>query len=73
VGKKLADYAVHAAMAGKTDIVIGRWQNQMTHLPIHLATRQRNKIDPQDPIWKASLSLTRQESYLHPVNRNRPG
>lgn len=60
----LADCAVHAAMAGKTDVVVGRWHNQGTHVPIDMATRERNKIDPQHPMWKGILSLTRQESYL---------
>lgn len=60
----LADHAVHAAMAGKTDLIVGRWLTAYTHVPIDLATRRRNKVDPRHPTWKAILSLTRQEKYF---------
>src|SRR5207247_3988769 len=30
----LSRYAVHAAMAGKTDLVIGQWHNVFTHVPM---------------------------------------
>ncbi|MGL4561065.1 MAG: ATP-dependent 6-phosphofructokinase, partial [Brevinema sp.] len=42
----LGQNAVHAAMAGKTDLVIGRWNNMYTHVPIELATSKRKHINP---------------------------
>ena len=29
--------AVHAAMAGRTDVLIGYWNNELTHVPISTA------------------------------------
>ncbi len=54
----LAQNAVHAAMAGRTDIVIGHWHDRFTHVPIKLATRQRRKIELNSPLWNAVKSAT---------------
>ncbi|MEM4368401.1 MAG: ATP-dependent 6-phosphofructokinase, partial [Candidatus Anstonellales archaeon] len=40
----LAEHAVHAAMAGKTNCLIGTWNNFFTHVPISLAVIERRKI-----------------------------
>lgn len=61
----LAENAVHAAMAGKTDLVIGHWNNSFTHVPISLATLERRKIDTEGALWNAILSMTRQNEYFH--------
>ena len=54
----LAQNAVHAAMAGRTDIVIGHWNDHFTHVPIALATRKRKKIDLHGPLWNGVKSIT---------------
>ncbi len=41
----LAQNAVHAAMAGKTDFVVGYWNNEFTLIPIPMAVAKRKKID----------------------------
>ena len=56
----LAHDAVHAAMAGKTDMVIGRWGTSFTHVPIPAATEYRNKIDPESELWRNVLEATGQ-------------
>ena len=61
----LAENAVHAAMAGKTDAVVGHWHNSFTHTPIPLATMERQKVDTEGPLWKAVISATRQDSYFN--------
>jgi 6-phosphofructokinase 1 len=43
---RLAQAAVHAAMAGRTAMVVGRWHGRFVHLPISLATGSRNQVDP---------------------------
>ncbi len=63
---QLAENAVHAAMAGKTDMVVGSWFGQFTHVPIGLATCERKKIDVTGPLWNAVLSATRQMDYFKP-------
>ena len=54
----LAQSAAHAAMAGKTDVMVGHWSGKFTHVPIGLATRQRKKLDLRTPLWACVQSLT---------------
>jgi len=54
----LAQNAVHAAMHGCTDIVVGHWNDSFTHVPIAMATSQRKKIDPKSPLWISVRSVT---------------
>ena len=54
----LAQNAVHAAMAGCSDIVIGHWNDRFTHVPIALATRERKKIDLHSALWSGVKSIT---------------
>jgi 6-phosphofructokinase 1 len=61
---QLAENAVHAGMAGKTDMVVGSWFGQFTHVPITLATCERKKIDVTGPLWNAVMSATRQKDYF---------
>lgn len=49
----LAQNAVHAAMNGCTDVVIGHWSDTFTHVPIPLAVRERKKIDPDGTLWRS--------------------
>lgn len=60
----LAQNAVHAAMAGKTDFVVGYWSNLFTLIPIPLATSQRKKIDINDELWWHVLEATGQPSSM---------
>ncbi len=52
---RLGQAAVHAAMAGKTGIVVGRWHSTYVHLPISLVTSARKQVDPKAtsgfPCW----------------------
>jgi 6-phosphofructokinase 1 len=56
----LAQNAVHAAMAGKTDFVVGHWNNQFTLLPIPEAVAKRKKIDLNSELWWNVLEATGQ-------------
>ena len=44
----LAQNAVHAALSGKTDFVVGFWNNQFTLIPIPMAVAKRKKIDVEE-------------------------
>ena len=57
---RLAHAAVHAAMAGKTDMLVGRWHGAFVHLPLHMVTQGRRKVDPQSELWHAVLETTGQ-------------
>jgi len=60
----LAQNAVHAAMAGKTDFVIGHWNNQFTLLPIPIAVSKRKKIDIEGELWWNVLETTGQPTSM---------
>jgi 6-phosphofructokinase 1 len=55
---RLAHNAVHAAMSGRTGMVVGRWHGRFVHLPMPLATRQRNTVDPHGDLWMSVLEAT---------------
>jgi 6-phosphofructokinase 1 len=52
----LGHNAVHAGMAGKTNMLIGYWKGEFTHVPISLAVSSRKKIDPEGRFWSTILS-----------------
>jgi 6-phosphofructokinase 1 len=56
-----ARHAVHAAMAGKTGLVIGLVNDHFVHVPIELLGAQPPKrIDPESLVWQSVLSSTGQ-------------
>jgi 6-phosphofructokinase 1 len=57
---RLAQAAVHAAMAGRTEMVVGRWRRRFVHLPIPVAVSRRNQVDPGGDLWLAVLETTGQ-------------
>jgi len=61
---QLAQHSVHAAMAGKTGMLVGRWHGAFVHLPIDLATQGRRKVDPSSELWHAVLESTGQSNRL---------
>jgi len=63
----LGHNAVHAAMAGRTNMVVGGWRRQFTHVPIALAVAARRKIDPDGRLWSNVLSCTGQP---HPMAKD---
>ncbi|MBP5284348.1 MAG: ATP-dependent 6-phosphofructokinase [Treponema sp.] len=58
--ERLGNNAVHAAMAGKTKMVVGLVNNKYVHLPIQVVTRKRNKVDPEGALWRDALDATSQ-------------
>jgi 6-phosphofructokinase 1 len=57
---QFARNAVHAAMAGRTDILIGIWYNVFVHVPIPMATASRRHVLPGGEAWSAVLAATGQ-------------
>ncbi|MDS4041702.1 MAG: ATP-dependent 6-phosphofructokinase [Candidatus Competibacter sp.] len=53
--------AVHAAMAGKTGLVIGLLHDTFIHVPIELLVSRKKRIDPNSPAWRAVLAATGQK------------
>jgi 6-phosphofructokinase 1 len=56
--------AVHAAMAGKTGLVIGFLHDEFIHVPVELLASRRKSIDPTGPVWAGVLAATGQPERL---------
>jgi 6-phosphofructokinase 1 len=52
--------AVHAAMAGKTGLVIGLLHDSYIHVPIEMLVSNKKNIEPDGTWWKAVLAATGQ-------------
>lgn len=61
---ELARYAAHAAMAGKTDVMVGRWHRSFTHVPLQLALSEKKRIDPDKELWLAVTETTGQPRFV---------
>ena len=57
---RLAQNAVHAALAGRTELVIGRWRGRYVHIPMALAVSRRNQVCPDGDLWLSVLEATGQ-------------
>jgi 6-phosphofructokinase 1 len=57
---RLAQNAVHAAMAGKTNMVVGRWHGHYVNLPVNVVTVRRRKVNPHGDLWMTVLEATGQ-------------
>ena len=60
----LGHNAVHAGMAGKTNMVVGFWKDQFTHVPISLAVSRRKQIEAKGRLWSNVLESTGQPSEM---------
>jgi 6-phosphofructokinase 1 len=58
----LGQHAVHAGMAGKTDMLVSLWKNEYVHIPIRLATAERKQVDVEGNMWLSVLESTGQPS-----------
>ena len=54
--------AVHAGMAGKTNLLIGHWNNNFVHVPMKTVAGQRKQMDPKGRLWRSALAATGQGS-----------
>ncbi|MHB8970181.1 MAG: ATP-dependent 6-phosphofructokinase [Pirellulaceae bacterium] len=60
---QMARHAVHAAMAGKTDVLIGSWYSHFVHTPIRMVVGQRKTLDLDDMLWTGVLAATGQPRW----------
>jgi 6-phosphofructokinase 1 len=61
---RLGNNAVHAAMAGKTKVLMSQWNGIYVHVPIKMATKSRNKINPRSRLWQDVLETTWQPGNM---------
>lgn len=60
----LGHNAVHAAMSGRTNMVVGFWKNHFTHIPISLAVSRRKQIHPDSRLWRNVLACIGQPALV---------
>ena len=54
--------AVHAGLAGKTNLLIGHWNNHFVHVPMQTVAGKRKQINPKGTLWRSALEATGQGS-----------
>jgi 6-phosphofructokinase 1 len=61
--ERFARAAVHAAMAGKTDMLVGLWHNHLVHVPLAVSTGAKKRLNPESELWTSVLALTGQDKW----------
>ncbi len=62
----LGQNAVHAAMAGKTALMVSLWNDRYVHVPLASAIKKRKKVDLKSRFWLSVLESTGQSSLKNP-------
>lgn len=57
---RLGNNAVHAAMAGKTGLIVGMVNDHFVHIPIEVAVSERKRVEPEGDLWRDVLEATHQ-------------
>jgi len=47
-------------MAGRTEMVVGRWRGRYVHILMALAVSRRNEVCPDGDLWLAVLEASGQ-------------
>ncbi len=61
---RLGANAVHAAMTGRTSMIVSLLNDQFVHVPTRLAVSRRNRIDPESPLWRDVVESTGQPKLM---------
>jgi 6-phosphofructokinase 1 len=68
----MARNAVHAAMAGNTAMLIGRWHGRFVHVPIELAIRRTRRVSPDGDLWVSVVESTGQPLRFDETPEDQP-
>ncbi len=52
--------AVHAGMAGKTQLMVSNWNNHFVHIPMKLSAGKRKQVSPTGKLWHSVIEATGQ-------------
>jgi 6-phosphofructokinase 1 len=61
---QLSENAVHAAMSGRTGMLVGIWNSHFVHIPIQMCVKGRKQIDTSSLLWQSVLDNTGQPRKL---------
>ena len=62
----LGQNAVHAAMAGKTGMVVSQLKSSMVHIPLELVAVKRRNLNTGSDYWCSVMEATGQQDYFKP-------
>lgn len=57
---QLGQHAVHAGMAGYTNMMVSYWNQHFVHVPLAMAVDERRQLDPLGEVWQSVLEATGQ-------------
>jgi len=60
---RMSRNAVHAAMAGRTDVMMGWWNQAIIHVPISTATAEKKRMSLDSDLWNSVLATTGQPNW----------
>ncbi|MBD3346271.1 MAG: ATP-dependent 6-phosphofructokinase [Chitinivibrionales bacterium] len=61
---RLGNNAAHAAMVGKTDMLISMVNNHFVHIPTKIAVAKRKHVDPESSLWRDVIEATGQPALM---------
>jgi 6-phosphofructokinase 1 len=61
--EQLARHAAHAAMAGKTDVLIGLAHMEFVHVPLGLSVGQKKRLSTESDWWTTVTAITGQDKW----------
>ncbi|MBQ1265260.1 MAG: ATP-dependent 6-phosphofructokinase [Proteobacteria bacterium] len=61
---RLGANAVHAAMCGKTGVLMSMLHDRYVHIPIMLSIGKRNVVDPEGDLWRDVIIQTGQPALM---------
>jgi len=68
----LGQFAVHAALARQTGVVVSRLYDRYIHLPLPLVTRRSKKLNLTSHVWQAVLESTGQHEIFRTETATAP-
>ena len=63
LSNQLARFAVHAAMAGRTNVLMGLWNNCFVEVPLETAMRTSKRMDVEGDLWTSVILSTGQPRW----------
>jgi 6-phosphofructokinase 1 len=63
--ERFARHAAHAALAGKTDLLVGFWNGRVVHVPLAASTGQVRRLHPDSELWAAVEAITGQDKWAN--------
>lgn len=63
LASQMARAAVHAAMSGRTDMLIGYWNADLVHVPLPTVISRPRRVELNGDLWSSVLSATGQPRW----------